>query len=59
MIWKLATAMLLVAVSLAFAWPWVTPHLERRDQPQRLLDALREEWERDDVDAPRYDGMPW
>jgi len=33
---------LLVAV-----WPWVSAYLERRDVPARLLDAMREEWERE------------
>jgi len=45
--WTLAAGIVGVALIVAFAWPWVDPYLQRRDVPARLLDAMREEWERE------------
>jgi hypothetical protein len=53
MIWKLLAAASLIAFSIVFAWPWVSPWLERRDATGRLLDRLEEEWEREGDSLPK------
>ena len=44
---------------VVFCWPWVDVYAQRRDVPQRLLDRLQEEWEREEDAPPRFDGRPW
>lgn len=51
-------AVILFGVAAAvFMWPWVDPYLQRRDVPNRLLDRLEEEWDRE-VD-PRAEWTDW
>lgn len=55
MIWPVLSIACGVVFLVAFAWPWVTPILDRHDAIPRLLDRLEEEWERDEA-PPRE---PW
>jgi len=56
--WILVSAACFAGFVVVAVWPWVEPWLERRDVPNRLLDRLEEEWDREG-DAPDMGWRGW
>ena len=59
MILRLLVAALFTATVLVFSWPWVSPHLLRRDATARLLDRLEQEWRRELDSSQPEDQWNW